>query len=573
MEQAKDNYHFNVLVVDDDTVILNLLKEVMTLVPGCQVTTSQNPAEAMQHIIKGAVDIVFTDIHMPGVTGLEMLKDIVSLQKSPEVVVMTAFPSPEISHQAMELGAISLIAKPFEDIALVESELEKAIKKILRQRSATQKPEKPAASKAVPTQMSAAPAVVEAPQVATASAAEPVRDSDVAPVEVRSADRNAVFAEEKMNLPVIPKRLYDASILDPLLEIEIARYQRYNRPFVAGYIDLPENYQLMTQNEQVAYRTQQINVLEKCVRKSDVILDVGKDGIALIGFECNKLGAEVLEHKLNAEGFFHTGFAVYPTEGQTPQGLLKQAKQNLQNKRKLQIVVMEQEEFFGRIVHNMLSDPKYHVTWVKTHEQAYQHINRASETLRLFVMSLTKDPAQWQLLMRFRKENLIQWPVLLFIDIPITKALKTQLRQLGVRAVVNKGVSQDEFLYMVQSFVVPKPQMDERKNFRALVTVPVVYECNGKEVSSNTFTLSRDGIFIRDLTPPPTGTIAKLQLFIPGQAEPIKVNTEILYVVPYFVGVSRIHVAGFAARFIDMPETQKELLDKFVNDCLTSYLI
>ena len=564
METAalKDQYQFNVLVIDDDSTILNLLKEVISLVPGCQVVTAGNPADGMQHIIKGTIDIVFTDVHLPGVTGLEMIKDITSLQKSPEIVVMTAYPSEEISQQAMELGAISLLAKPFEDISLVELELEKAVKRILRKRSVHKtntKPELPSMKVAMNEAKSSEVVSASTPESGSTSS------SDV-PEEDPASRRNKKIKQEA-------RKVYDAQILAPLAEIEIERCKRYNRPFVFGYVDIPENFQLITQEDHNEYRKFQMDRLENCVRRSDVLIDIGKEGAAIIGFECNKVGSQVMEHKLSSSGFAHSGFAIYPQDGKDIDSLIASAKANLQNKRKLQILLYEPEEFFGRMVQNMLSDPKYHVTWTKNAEETYQNVNRNTENIRLLILSLSKEPQQWELLVRFLKENLTRWPILLFIDIPLTKDLKQKLRQLGVRAVVHKGVSQEEFIYIVQSFVVPRPAMDERKNFRALVPMPVVYRFNGQEVSSNTFTVSRDGLFIRDLNPPSSGSIIDVEMFVPGFLQSLKCRCEALYVVPYFVGVNRFHVAGLAVKFIDLPSEDREKLDKFVNDCLTSYLI
>ncbi|MBN8554915.1 MAG: response regulator [Deltaproteobacteria bacterium] len=542
----KDQYQFNVLVIDDDATILNLLKEIISLVPGCNVTTVSNPADGMIEVVKGNTDIVFTDVHLPGVTGLEMIKDITSLQQSPEIVVMTAYPSEEISQQAMELGAISLLAKPFEDITMVELELEKAVKRILRKRT---------------VQKSNFKSTLPEMKVAIVESAE------VAATEEDPASRRNKKTDQGI------RKVYDSRVLSPLAEIEIERCKRYNRPFVLGYVDIPENFQLITQDDHTEYRKLQMERLENCVRRSDVLFDMGKEGAAIVGFECNKVGSEVMEHKLSSSGFAHSGFAVYPHDGKDVVSLTEAAKANLQNKRKLQVLLYEPEEFFGRMVQNMLSDPKYHVTWAKTAETTYQSVNRNTENIRLLILSLSKDPQQWELLVRFLKENLTRWPILLFIDIPLTKDLKQKLRQLGVRAVVHKGISQEEFIYIVQSFVVPRPAMDERKNFRALVPVPVVYRFNGQEVSSNTFTVSRDGLFIRDLNPPSSGSIIDVEIFVPGLLQSLKCRCEALYVVPYFVGVNRFHVAGLAVKFIDLSSEDREKLDKFVNDCLTSYLI
>lgn len=564
----KDDYQFNVMVVDDDPTILMLLKDLLSMVPGCVVSTSSNPSEAMQEIVKGAIDIVFTDVHMPGVTGIEMLKDIQSLSRPPEVVVMTSYPSDEIAQQAMEFGAGSLIAKPFEDISLVEVELEKAVKRILRQRSMvkTDQSKKELAVLSV-SQSPASPAAEVAPPAAAApNASVTATSTSTGPQEVSPALNRGVAK------PYV-RKIYDHAILEPLLEIEMERSKRYNRQFIVGFVDLPENFQLITQDELKAFRKVQIDKLEQCIRRSDVLIDAEREGMVFIGYECNKVGGEVVEHKLINSGFIHSGFSVFPTDGSSAERLLAAAKANLQNKRKFQIVVYEPEDFFGRIVQNMLADPKYHVTWVKSLDQTYQTINRKAENLRLFVLSLSRDPKQWEFLVKLLKDNLVRWPILLFIDIPLTRELKQKLRQLGVRAVVNKGVSQEEFLYIVQSFVVPRPAMDERKNFRALTTIPVVYRHKEGEVSSNTFTVSRDGLFIRDLNPPPSGSIIDVSIYVPGLPEPLRSKAEVLYVVPYFVGVNRFHVAGLAVKFVEMSTTQRDQLDRFVNECLTTYLI
>jgi len=570
VEVREDDYQFHVLVVDDDATILGLLKEIMSMVPGCIVKTANAPAEAMQEIVKGAVDIVFTDIHMPGVTGLEMLRDIVALEKTPEVVVMTAFPSDEIAKQAMELGATSMLQKPFEDIAQVEVELEKAIKKILRQRSAQKEV---AAKKA---QLSKKQQTVDndaVMQVSLPSSGNPSAASRPSTAQVASQTSGTPSKQTGPQEALPPRKLYDIQLLEALVQIESERCRRYNRQFAIGYVDLPDNYQLVSQEEQIKYRAEQFAKVEKCVRRSDVILDAGREGALVLAYECNKLGADVIEHKLVDSGFPFTGFAVFPSEGTTAGGLQDAAKKNLISKRKFQILVYEQEEFFGRLIQNMLMDPKYDVTWVRASKEAYQIVNRRAEQLKLLILSLTRDASQWELLAKFIKENLVRWPVLLFVDITLEKALRDKLRVFGVRAVVNKGISQEEFLYIVQSFVIPKPQAEERKNFRALVTLPVVYRFEGREVSSNTFTLSRDGLFIRELNPPPAGSIIDLEIFISGLPSALKTKAEVLYAVPYFVGVNRFHVPGVAAKFVDLAQELRDQIETLVLTSRTSYIL
>lgn len=556
MAEAVQNaeYQFKVLIVDDDLTILSLLKELVSMVPGCEVITASQPDEAMKTIIGENVDIVFTDVHMPGVTGIEMIKDILSLEQCPEVIVMTAYPSGDIAMNAMELGASSLISKPFEDISIVELELDKAIKKILRQRSAAQEVEqkkKELSAKSSGEVDQDEPMKVELPSIADETVSEDTAESPKAP----------------------EAKIYPQSILEPLFEIEVQRCKRSKKNFTLGYVDIPDNLQLKTKEDKEKFRQSQIDRLRSCFRNSDVIIDAGKDGFIVLGFECNKPGSHVLEFKLNQAGFQNFGFGVYPVDGEDFKSLSESARSSLVDKRKHRIVLLEQDEFFGRIVQNMLVDPKYHVTWAKSIDEAKKHIQQHSEQIKIFIISLTKDPKQWEMLATMKKEGLTQWPILLFTDVALDEKIKKQLHKLGVKALIRKGASQEEILYVVQSFIMLPSVSVIRKNPRALVTLPVVYRHGDREVSSNTFTLSRDGVFIREMNPVPTGEELEIEVLIPGRKGPIKTQGEVIYAVPYFVGVSRIHVAGMAIRFKGLPDAERKELDEFISNAMTGYLI
>ncbi|MDB5039127.1 MAG: hypothetical protein JWQ35_2655 [Bacteriovoracaceae bacterium] len=564
MEPAlKDEFQFNVLVVDDDASILSLMKEILSMVPGCNIMTAAEPKEAMKQVIGERVDIIFTDIHMPNHSGLEFLQDIIALEQTPEVIVMSAYPNGENAQQAMELGATSLISKPFEDISVVEVELQKAIKKILRQRSAerdvTLKKIELSQTQKGPTDHDALLRVTIPPlkEISANESAQSVQPTQTSKVP-------ATFKRER--------KFYDISLLEPLIEIEIERSKRYKKQFAVGFIDLPEDYGLKTDEERMNAREQQFAQLESCVRRSDVLIDAGRDGVAVLGFECNKVGSEVLQHKLMSQGFEHSGFAIYPADGDSLK-LQENAKSKVQTKRKLQIVLHETDEFFGRLVQNMLLDPKYHTNWCRSLDETYQFILDESESVKLLVISMTREKDQWKLLARMLSEGLIKWPILLFVDVPLTKEVKVKLSKLGVRAIVNKSASQEEFIYLVQSFVIPKPIGKERKNYRALISVPTTFKLNGKMTSSTTFTLSRDGAFVRDMNPPSSGDIIDFEIFAPGKGGLMKTKAEVLYAVPYFVGVTRFHVAGFALRFIDLTPDQRDHLDEVVSNSLTSYLL
>ncbi|MBI3597764.1 MAG: sigma-54-dependent Fis family transcriptional regulator [Nitrospirae bacterium] len=106
-----------ILVVDDDAVAADLLREVLTK-EGYRVQTATQGSEAIQMATRIPFDMVITDLKMPDVGGLEVVRAF--RQKSPQtiMIVITAFGSFETAIEAIQNGAYDYISKPFkiEDI-------------------------------------------------------------------------------------------------------------------------------------------------------------------------------------------------------------------------------------------------------------------------------------------------------------------------------------------------------------------------------------------------------------------------------------------------------------------------
>ena len=116
----------NLLVIDDDPNIRNLLSELLGGRPDLHLLIAGSGPEAVQHFASKRIDLVLTDIHMPGFTGLELMADMKKINFKPEIVVMTANATPENVETARELGARSVILKPFDDLEVIEAEINKA---------------------------------------------------------------------------------------------------------------------------------------------------------------------------------------------------------------------------------------------------------------------------------------------------------------------------------------------------------------------------------------------------------------------------------------------------------------
>src|SRR5438093_475266 len=167
---------YNLLIIDDDPNIRKLLNELLAARPEFRLLIAGNGKEAVRQFTENRIDIVLTDIHMPGFTGLELMADMKKINFKPEIMVMTANATPENVETARKIGARSIILKPFDDLEVIEAEINRSVfaAKAARARrsgggagaaSAVAPAAEPqiVAKKAAPSPASAAPARPKAP--------------------------------------------------------------------------------------------------------------------------------------------------------------------------------------------------------------------------------------------------------------------------------------------------------------------------------------------------------------------------------------------------------------------------
>lgn len=131
---------YNILIIDDDPNILKLLGDLLSSHPDYRLFQAKDGIEAMEHLSCEPMDVVLTDIHMPGFTGLELMADIQKIKIKPEILVMTANGTEENVEMARKIGARSLILKPFDNLDVVEGEIEKAIQAASARRATSPEP-------------------------------------------------------------------------------------------------------------------------------------------------------------------------------------------------------------------------------------------------------------------------------------------------------------------------------------------------------------------------------------------------------------------------------------------------
>ena len=114
------NKKFKILIADDDKEIRSLLYEILSD-EGYDVNTASDGLEAIELIQKKDFDIILTDLVMPNIDGLEVLKASRSKNENTLVIIITGFATMESTIEATKSGAYDYITKPFliEEIRLL----------------------------------------------------------------------------------------------------------------------------------------------------------------------------------------------------------------------------------------------------------------------------------------------------------------------------------------------------------------------------------------------------------------------------------------------------------------------
>lgn len=117
----------SVLVVDDQQAQCKILSSILKSA-GHEVISANSVDEAVKRLNTPGIDIVLTDLSMPGQSGMDLIEKINALPESPEVIVMTAYASIETAVKAIRLGAYDYLTKPLDQAKLLKI-LDQAIQK------------------------------------------------------------------------------------------------------------------------------------------------------------------------------------------------------------------------------------------------------------------------------------------------------------------------------------------------------------------------------------------------------------------------------------------------------------
>ncbi len=107
------------LIVEDEIDLLNGLKRTIAMNIDCEVIGVENGVTALEIIRKRSVDLVLTDIRMPEMDGMSLLREIKKEDPAITVIMMTAYGTIEMAVKAIKEGAYDFIKKPFDENGLI----------------------------------------------------------------------------------------------------------------------------------------------------------------------------------------------------------------------------------------------------------------------------------------------------------------------------------------------------------------------------------------------------------------------------------------------------------------------
>jgi DNA-binding NtrC family response regulator len=123
------------LVVDDESVLLEVLRTALRS-RGWEVTCATTAGDGLAAFRDEPPDVVVTDKNLPGVSGVDLVRELRRLDPAVGIVMITGWGTAESARETLNLGVDDYIEKPFEDVFQVEAVLRQVRERALARRAA-----------------------------------------------------------------------------------------------------------------------------------------------------------------------------------------------------------------------------------------------------------------------------------------------------------------------------------------------------------------------------------------------------------------------------------------------------
>lgn len=118
-KEKMENQKINILLIDDEEEFISTLAERLEL-RGYQCRTAGDGESGIQMIENESFDIAILDLMMPGLNGLDTLRQIKTTNKELPVILLTGHGSTKDGMEGMRLGAFDFLIKPLDIYVLIE---------------------------------------------------------------------------------------------------------------------------------------------------------------------------------------------------------------------------------------------------------------------------------------------------------------------------------------------------------------------------------------------------------------------------------------------------------------------
>lgn len=117
-----------ILIVDDEIVIHAVFEEFLADT-GYELTAVTSAEEALERLKAESFDLAIIDKNLPGLSGLELMRVLRGVHLDLQFIMITAYGSLDTAVEALQLGAVDYIQKPFKDPALIVAKIVKALER------------------------------------------------------------------------------------------------------------------------------------------------------------------------------------------------------------------------------------------------------------------------------------------------------------------------------------------------------------------------------------------------------------------------------------------------------------
>ncbi len=110
-----------VMIVDDELDILDVLDRFLSRSTKLEVETYSNPEIALNKAKVNHYDLILSDIMMPQVSGMDILKEVKNINPNVKIILMTAYSNKHKIDESNNLGVDGYLEKPFENLKIIEN--------------------------------------------------------------------------------------------------------------------------------------------------------------------------------------------------------------------------------------------------------------------------------------------------------------------------------------------------------------------------------------------------------------------------------------------------------------------